>query len=146
MKNSLSLSEFRIKNGLTQVQLAEMLDITAEYVSMIENGKKTASQKLLNKLGLLDGSKIKITSTIRDKIQRGMGATGKTAHELATLMGVSPGEVQAALEGKDQNMAFADAFEQHVQPIIDMRKKGVCPNCVKEIERLNKIIDKLVSK
>lgn len=146
MKNSLSLSEFRSKHGITQVQLAEMLEITPEYVSMIENGKKNASQKILNKLGLLDGSKVTVTSNIRDMIMRGMGATGTNAHELAELMKVSAAEVQAALEGKSQNQTFSQAYEMHVQPIIDMRKKGVCPNCSKEIDRLNKIIDKLIQK
>lgn len=146
MKNSLSLSEFRSKHGVTQVQLAEMLEITPEYVSMIENGKKTASQKILNKLGLLDGAKVTVTSDIRDMIQKGMGATGTNAHELAELMKVSSAEVQAALDGTPQNQAFSQAYETHVQPIIDMRKKGVCPNCVKEIDRLNKIIDKLIQK
>ena len=33
--------------------MAEMLDVTAEYVSMIEHGKKDPSKKLLNKLGVL---------------------------------------------------------------------------------------------
>lgn len=146
MKNSLSLSEFRSKHGVTQVQLAEMLEITPEYVSMIENGKKTASQKILNKLGLLDSAKVTVTSNIRDMIMKGMGATGTNAHELSELMKVTAAEIQAALEGKPQNQAFSQAYETHVQPIIDMRKKGVCPNCSKEIDRLNKIIDKLIQK
>jgi len=30
-----------------------MLDVTAEYVSMIEHGRKAPSKKLLNKLGVL---------------------------------------------------------------------------------------------
>lgn len=33
--------------------MADMLDITPEYVSMIENNKKKTSAKLLNKLGLI---------------------------------------------------------------------------------------------
>lgn len=53
MQKSLSLLEARRSLNLTQVQIAEMLDITAEYVSMIERGKKKPSKKLLNKLWLL---------------------------------------------------------------------------------------------
>lgn len=53
MQNSLTLLDARKRLGLTQTQLANLLEITAEYVSMIENGKKTASQKILNKLNLL---------------------------------------------------------------------------------------------
>jgi len=53
---SLNLLSFRSEHGITQVQLAEMLDITAEYVSMIENGKKPLSKKLLKKFGLLESS------------------------------------------------------------------------------------------
>lgn len=53
MQKSLSLLEARRYLNLTQVQIAEMLDITAEYVSMIEKEKKTPSKKLLNKLGFL---------------------------------------------------------------------------------------------
>ena len=53
---SFNLLSFRSEHDLTQVQLAEMLDITAEYVSMIENGKKPLSKKLLKKFGLLESS------------------------------------------------------------------------------------------
>lgn len=53
MQNSLSLLEVRQSLNLTQVQMADMLDITPEYVSMIENNKKKTSAKLLNKLGLI---------------------------------------------------------------------------------------------
>lgn len=53
MQKSLSLLEARKTLSLTQVQMAEMLDVTAEYVSMIEHGKKDPSRKLLNKLGAL---------------------------------------------------------------------------------------------
>ena len=50
MKKSLSLPEYRRAHELTQIQLAAMLEVTPEYISMIENGKKTPSKKLLNKL------------------------------------------------------------------------------------------------
>lgn len=50
MKESLSLSEYRRTHELTQIQLAAMLEVTPEYISMIEHGKKTPSKKLLNKL------------------------------------------------------------------------------------------------
>jgi len=53
MQKSLSLLSTRQSLGLTQVQIAEKLDVTPEYISMIEHGKKTPSKKLLNKLGLL---------------------------------------------------------------------------------------------
>ena len=50
MQKSLSLLETRHKLGFTQAQLAEILGITAEYISMIENGRKNPSRKILNKL------------------------------------------------------------------------------------------------
>lgn len=53
MQKSLSLLDARRSLNLTQVQMAEMLDVTAEYISMIERGKKEPSKKLLNKFGLL---------------------------------------------------------------------------------------------
>lgn len=46
------LSE-RKQLGLTQVQLAELLVITPEYLSMIENGKKNPSKKILHRFGEL---------------------------------------------------------------------------------------------
>ena len=124
----------RYENG--QIPQYDNLRVIAKH------GKRSVEWLLTGK----EGVSIPIHSDIRDKIIKGMGATGKNAHELATLLGVSPGEVQAALDGSDQSQAFSQAFETHVQPIIDMRKKGVCPNCTKEIDRLNKIIDKLIQK
>jgi transcriptional regulator with XRE-family HTH domain len=147
-----------MRKGMTQKEFANKIGVPLNtYTAWLRGERLPSFEAIINICTVLDvksdwlltgkeGSSIPITSTLRDKIQRGLGATGKNSHELATLLGVSPGEVQAALDGTDQSQAFSQAFETHVQPIIDMRKKGVCPNCTKEIDRLNKIIDKLIQK
>lgn len=53
MEKSLSLLDARKKLGLTQSQIAVALDVTAEYISMLEHGRKSPSRKLLNKLDKL---------------------------------------------------------------------------------------------
>ena len=50
MQKSLNMLSARQELGLTQAQLADLLGITPEYVSMIEHGKKTPSRNILNKL------------------------------------------------------------------------------------------------
>ena len=44
------IKEIRKKNGLTQEQLAEKLDISVEYVSQIERGMKIPSMQIFIKL------------------------------------------------------------------------------------------------
>lgn len=44
------IRSFRIANNLTQAQFAESLDVSTNYVSEIENGKKGISQETLFKL------------------------------------------------------------------------------------------------
>jgi predicted transcriptional regulator len=157
MLNNFSERLKSLRGSQSKADFARFLGVSAPLYQRYEEGRTPRSDILsviatkCNKTveWLLAGKEsvmISNTSDIRDMIIRGMGATGKNAHDLAELMGVSPGEVQSALKGDSQNLAFTHAFEQHVQPIIDMRKKGVCPNCVKEIDRLNKIIDKLIQK
>ncbi len=40
----------RMKQGLTQAEVAEMLDVHEKYVSRIERGKQNVTIKTLNKL------------------------------------------------------------------------------------------------
>ncbi|MCI8429819.1 MAG: helix-turn-helix transcriptional regulator [Lachnospiraceae bacterium] len=44
------IRDFRIKNHLTQAQLAESLDVSTNFVSEIETGKKGISQDTLYRL------------------------------------------------------------------------------------------------
>lgn len=44
------IATVRAEKGLTQAQLAEMLDVDRKYISMIETGKKPLSNKLRKKL------------------------------------------------------------------------------------------------
>lgn len=157
MLNNFSERLKMLRGNQSKADFARFLGVSAPLYQRYEEGRTPRSDILsliatkCNKtvewlLTGKEGVAIPIHSDIRDMVIKGMGASGTTAHELAELMKVKPSEVQAALDGKDQSHAFSQAFETHVQPIIDMRKAGVCPNCSKEIERLNKIIDKLVSK
>jgi len=147
-----------LRKGMTQKEFANKIGVPLNtYTAWLRGERLPSFEAITNICTVLDvkadwlltgkeGTMIPNTSEIRDMIIRGMGATGLNAHELAELMKVSAAEVQAALDGKPQNQAFSQAYETHVQPIIDMRTKGVCPNCMKEIDRLNKIIDKLIQK
>lgn len=47
------IRNFRISKQLTQSQFAESLDVSTNYISEIENGKKRMSQDILCKLCLL---------------------------------------------------------------------------------------------
>ncbi len=53
MEEKFNFRQKRLKLGLTQVELAKELSVTAEYLSMIENGKKELSLKLKSKFMLL---------------------------------------------------------------------------------------------
>lgn len=44
------LKFFRIKRGLTQLQLGEMVDISEHRISQIENGKCNLTLKTVNRL------------------------------------------------------------------------------------------------
>lgn len=44
------IKQYREKQGLTQKQLAEKIDVTTEYISYIENGQRTPSLALLKKI------------------------------------------------------------------------------------------------
>lgn len=50
---SFSLREGRVKSGLTQVQLAKLLEITPEYLSMLERGTKPVSKKIAEKFSMV---------------------------------------------------------------------------------------------
>ncbi len=44
------VSEFREKAGVTQLEMARSLDITSDYLSMIERGVRTPGFKLSKKI------------------------------------------------------------------------------------------------
>ena len=69
MKKSLNLSDLRGKLGLTQTGLATLLDVTSEYVSMMETGKKPLSKKILKKLESIEAgydNPKKLDPTVRE--------------------------------------------------------------------------------
>jgi len=49
----MNLKEIRKKNGLSQLEASKNLNITSDYLSMLENGKRTCSIKLVNSLAKL---------------------------------------------------------------------------------------------
>ena len=50
------IREERLKKGLTQEQLAEKVDISLNFMSLIENGKNMSVQTLINLADALDVS------------------------------------------------------------------------------------------
>ena len=50
------IREERLKKGLTQEQLAEKVDISLNFMSLIENGKNMSVQTLINLANALDVS------------------------------------------------------------------------------------------
>lgn len=42
----------RMKQGITQAELAEMLDVHEKYISRVETGKQNVTIKTLNKLAI----------------------------------------------------------------------------------------------
>lgn len=49
----MTLQEMRIKKGLTQQQASKILDINADYLSMLENKNRNPSDKLKKKMAKL---------------------------------------------------------------------------------------------
>lgn len=49
----MSIQEMRKKNGLSQAEASKFLNITSDYLSMLETGKRTCSLKLVNSLAKL---------------------------------------------------------------------------------------------
>ena len=45
-----TLKDLRIMNNLTQDQLAKLTDTTVTYISLLENGKRNASDEMKKKL------------------------------------------------------------------------------------------------
>ena len=50
MSEKILVTEIRRRHGLTQSKMAQILDITPEYLSMIETGRKPLSKKLEKKV------------------------------------------------------------------------------------------------
>ncbi len=50
-----NISNFRIKQGYSQEEIAKYLDVTREFISMVESGKRDLSVTNLNKLADLFG-------------------------------------------------------------------------------------------
>lgn len=63
------LKEFRLKNGLTQDQVGELIGLKKSFISKIENGKEKLSdeklQKLIENAAGLDTSMLKLTGDRR---------------------------------------------------------------------------------
>ena len=57
MKNK-TLKELRIKKKLTQKQVAKLTDTTVTFISMLENGKRNASDETKKKLAQVYDCKI----------------------------------------------------------------------------------------
>jgi len=54
----ISLPEFRKHYGLTQEELARLLNVSRNYIAMVENGRKPLSSKLKDKLSLVNTEKL----------------------------------------------------------------------------------------
>ncbi len=48
-----SLKKLREKRGLTQKQVAELLNVNKNYISMLENGTRNPSDKMKEKLSVV---------------------------------------------------------------------------------------------
>jgi len=46
----LNIRNYRINNGISQAKLAEMADMAANYLGLIENGKKFPSSEMLERI------------------------------------------------------------------------------------------------
>lgn len=53
IKSGAELRQYRQSLGLTQVQLAERLAVTAEYLSMLEKGKRTGMRGINMRLRII---------------------------------------------------------------------------------------------
>ena len=49
----MSIKQLRTDVGLTQAVASKKLDITSDYLSMLETGKRTCSLKLINSMAKL---------------------------------------------------------------------------------------------
>lgn len=49
----MNLKDYRLKKGLSQVHASRKLNITSDYLSMLENKKRTCSIKLINSMAVL---------------------------------------------------------------------------------------------
>lgn len=97
-----SLVEVRERLGLKQRELADLLGVAPNYISMIEAGRKPFSPKLIKKLELLES-----------------------------------------------NFSSNQRTDTLLKEQVHHYSSGPCQECAKkdaEINRLNKIIDKLVSR
>lgn len=56
--NKNNLKEYRKKKGITQIELANILEITNDYLSSIERGKSTPGFKLAKKIADYFGTTI----------------------------------------------------------------------------------------
>jgi transcriptional regulator with XRE-family HTH domain len=45
-----NIKNYRINNGISQAKLAEMADMAANYLGLIENGKKFPSSEMLERI------------------------------------------------------------------------------------------------
>lgn len=112
MQKKFNIREERLKLGLTQEVLAKSLEITPEYLSMLENGKKPISEKVLKKFNAAYGNAAAPPGSTE---QRNLPAKQAPSEEALKLLGMLydldrtalPIHNRAHLENDKPNMAVA---------------------------------------
>lgn len=61
MNKKIDIAKIRSELGITQAELAELLDVDRKYVSMLETGAKPISAKMSRKLDTLKDSDVPAT-------------------------------------------------------------------------------------
>lgn len=79
------LSTLRKKRNLTQKEVAQVCDITPEYLSKIENNTKTSSMILLKKLAATYNIPLSIIIYLVEDAERTTAKTSKEEKELKAL-------------------------------------------------------------
>ena len=123
------------EKGISSKKLAEIAGVVPSSVTKWSNGasiRNEALQQIAIAFGkttdyLLtgrEGASIQLSYGMREKLYEAKGATGLNAHQLAERMGVPAKEVEAAFKGEPHTLAFSEAFEKTLQPVIEERRKG----------------------
>lgn len=158
------IDELRRDKGISLKKLSEIVGSTPQNVQRWKSGG-TIVPEHLNKLALyfnttvdylLTGravASVTLTYGIRERLYEAKGATGLCIHGMAQKMGVDAKEVERLMKhGGNTTGAFIDAFEAHMQPVIDLIKAQ--PDVIdrlreeiraqkEQLTRANKVIDRL---
>ena len=126
-----------LRKGLTQREFSHNIGIPlttyTNWIAGISVPKADAVASVCSKLGisidwLLTGResvRTNITYGMREMLFEAKGATGLRDQQLAACMGVDPRDVERIMnEGGDTSAAFSEAFKQHLQPLIEERRRG----------------------